>query len=108
MLPSGTGIYIFPLAYFIASKFEALQNRGGNDWRLAHDLEDILLVLDGCNKPLQNFAISTPDVKEFLSNASTHLLKLPNVQEILHAHLAREDETSISRVRQIIIEMSKM
>lgn len=106
VLPSGTGIYIFPLAYFIASKFEALQNRGGHDWRLAHDLEDILLVLDGCNKPLRDFSISLPEVKEFLSNAATRLLKLPNLEEILHAHLAREEETSINRVRQILIEMS--
>ncbi|MBX2842894.1 MAG: hypothetical protein KTR26_14080, partial [Flammeovirgaceae bacterium] len=30
-LPNGLTIYIFPVAYFLASKFEAHKNRGGKD-----------------------------------------------------------------------------
>ena len=37
-LPDGTVVLVMPLAYFLASKFEALHNRGSSDWRISHEL----------------------------------------------------------------------
>ena len=37
LLPNGTKIYIFPVEYFLATKFEALKDRGGADIRGSHD-----------------------------------------------------------------------
>lgn len=36
---------VFPLAYFLASKFDAFEDRGREDPRLSDDLEDICVVL---------------------------------------------------------------
>ena len=46
-LPRGTKVFIFTLPYFIASKIEAFDNRGGGDYRMSADIEDIITVLDG-------------------------------------------------------------
>ncbi|OHD69975.1 MAG: hypothetical protein A2W19_02870 [Spirochaetes bacterium RBG_16_49_21] len=45
-LPSGRGISILSLPYFVATKLEAFKNRGGGDFRMSHDIEDIVIVLD--------------------------------------------------------------
>lgn len=39
-------INIMPLSYFLASKFVAHSDRGGNDPRMSHDFEDIIYILD--------------------------------------------------------------
>jgi hypothetical protein len=39
----GQTIYILPLAYFLARKFEAYNNRGNNEPRTSHDFEDIVM-----------------------------------------------------------------
>jgi hypothetical protein len=33
ILPDGTEFFVFPTEYYLASKFEAHNNRGGNDLR---------------------------------------------------------------------------
>jgi len=40
-LPDGVQIFVFPVEYYLATKFEALKGRGGTDLRLSHDFEDI-------------------------------------------------------------------
>ena len=45
-LPSGREISILSLPYFVATKIEAFKNRGGGDFRMSHDIEDIVMVLD--------------------------------------------------------------
>ncbi|MCC5898226.1 MAG: hypothetical protein JJU32_09965 [Phormidium sp. BM_Day4_Bin.17] len=64
-LPDGQEIWIFPPVYFLASKVEALEGRGG-DWRYSKDMEDIVLLLDGCEGLLADFAGATPEVQDFL------------------------------------------
>lgn len=39
-------IQIMPLNYFLASKFTAYEDRGGDDPRFSHDIEDITYILD--------------------------------------------------------------
>lgn len=64
-LPDGQEIWIFPPIYFLASKIEALEGRGG-DWRYSKDMEDIVLLLDGCEGLLADFAGANPEVQKFL------------------------------------------
>ncbi|MBZ0202489.1 MAG: hypothetical protein K8I03_05685, partial [Ignavibacteria bacterium] len=40
-------IRIFPIEYYIASKFEAFKSRGAGSLLSSHDLEDIIYVFDG-------------------------------------------------------------
>lgn len=63
-LPSAQEIKIFSFPYFVASKLEALINRGFKDLLTSQDLEDVLFVIEGrqtffeelktTNKSLQN------------------------------------------------------
>ena len=107
-LPSGRTISIFPLPYFLASKFEALQHRGGSDWRLAHDLEDILFVLDGCDNPLAEMRNSDAVLLRFLSESAKSLTERSDFDELLLAHLAQEDEGRVSRLRKLVESISRL
>ena len=64
-LPDGQEIWIFSPIYFLASKVEAFGGRGG-DWRYSKDMEDIVLLLDGCEALLSDFRQANPGVQDFL------------------------------------------
>lgn len=66
-LPSGRDIWIFPPIYLLASKVEAFLGRG-NDLRLSKDIEDIVILLDGCEELEQQFHQSQEEVKIFLAS----------------------------------------
>ena len=64
-LPSGRDIWIFPPIYLLASKVEAFLGRG-KDLRLSKDIEDIVILLDGCDVLEKQFNQSQGEVKAFL------------------------------------------
>ena len=105
VLPSEKKISIFSLPYFLASKFEALEKRGDSDWRLAHDLEDILSILDNVDNPVNYIDKSNLDVRSYLINTFSNLLSKPNIDEILDAHLA---SISIAKCKSIIERISSL
>jgi hypothetical protein len=46
-LPSGALLHHIDAPHFVATKLQAFLGRGGNDYVLSHDLEDIVRVMDG-------------------------------------------------------------
>ena len=50
-LTTGEKIKILSLPYFICTKIEAFNDRGGDDLLFSHDLEDITLILRGLKNP---------------------------------------------------------
>ena len=66
-LPSSREIWIFPPIYLLASKVEAFLGRG-KDLRMSKDIEDIVVLLDGCEVLAEQFHQSPLEVKTFLSN----------------------------------------
>jgi hypothetical protein len=66
-LPSGRNIWIFPPIYLLASKVEAFLSRG-MDLRLSKDIEDIVILLDGCEELAEQFNQAQKDVKIFLAS----------------------------------------
>jgi len=46
-LPSGRYICLITAPVFIATKLEAFHDRGGGDFLVSHDLEDVVTVIDG-------------------------------------------------------------
>lgn len=87
-------ISVFPLEYFLASKFEAYRNRGRSDPRSSHDLEDIAIVLDG----VAEFAppVTTGRLKNFLTEMKVECLTEP-LQEALSGFL-RHNTTKLARL----------
>jgi len=44
-LPDDTEIFVFSPEYYLAAKFEAHNDRGGEDLRQSHDFEDVIYIL---------------------------------------------------------------
>jgi len=80
-LPDGTVVFVFPAEYYLATKFEAHNARGGNDLRQSHDFEDIIYILDNCSDILDNISTANSSVKEYLKRECQKLLENPNITE---------------------------
>lgn len=65
ILPSGQAIAIFSPIYLLASKVEAFLGRGQN-FRFSKDIEDIVILLDGCEVLIEQFETAEKDVIDFL------------------------------------------
>lgn len=80
-LPDGQEIFVFPVEYYLAAKFEAHIGRGGNDLRQSHDFEDIIYIFDNCPDILENIQNANEDVKEYLRQECQNLLDNDNFIE---------------------------
>lgn len=66
-LPSGRGIRLLTPALFVATKLEAYLGRGRNDPLGSHDLEDILIVVDGREELVSEVCAADEDIRDFIS-----------------------------------------
>ena len=64
--------------YFLATKFEAFNDRGAGDVYLSHDLEDILVVVDGRAELLAELARAEAPVLAYVTQQTAALLKHPS------------------------------
>jgi predicted nucleotidyltransferase len=81
-------IQIFPLPYFIASKFEALKSeRHGKDYRYNSDFEDIIYIFDNRINIKRELIECTNDVKIYLQKMIIALLQRPYIEEEIIANL---------------------
>lgn len=96
-------IYIFPLALFLASKFEAFNGRGRNEPRMSWDLEDIVLVIDG----KKNFGLLALKgrLKEFLREMATSCLTDKTIQEAISGFL-NNSAPKISRLNERLRQLT--
>ncbi len=80
-----TSINVLPLAYFLATKFDAYHSRG-TDPRTSHDLEDIIYLLDN-RKDLASSILSASDnVLVYLQSEFISLLT-PEMEEAVLSHM---------------------
>lgn len=102
-LPDGQTIYIFPTAYYIATKMEALFIRGGKDIRGAHDFEDIVYILNNCSDFLEQIdKIDDTELKEYLKDRFSQLQNRPNFSEEIECVLPIGEEERIDVIQEII------
>lgn len=101
-------IYIFPVLYFLASKIEALSARGGMDWRLSHDFEDIIYVLNN-NKNIADTFNRTGNNKltSYLRNWAANVLKRPNYIEEIECVLPYGERERVDYITGILQTFSK-
>jgi predicted nucleotidyltransferase len=99
-------IHILQLSYFLATKFSAFKNRGGNDARLSHDFEDITYILDNRIDLVEEIEKSPKEVKEYLKIEFKKILENQNMKEALLANLYFE--TQEERFNMIIDKLNKM
>jgi len=73
--------------YFLATKLEAFEDRGNNDYLGSHDLEDIIAVIDGRTEIIDEISKSNYTVKSYLANAFQELTKNQRFLDALPGHL---------------------
>jgi hypothetical protein len=81
-------IQVFEVAYFLASKIEALKSeRRGKDFRFNSDFEDIIYIFDNNTHLLSAIVQAEIEVKTYLKNEITELLQRPYIDEEITANL---------------------
>lgn len=76
-LLDGETIKVINAPFFIATKLESFNSRGGGDF-LHHDMEDILSVVDGREELLLEFANAPTQVQEFIRDETDGYLANQN------------------------------
>ncbi len=81
-----TKIKILPASLFLATKWEAYKNRGG-DPRTSHDFEDVIYLIDNNLTIVEDIRKAEKDVQHFLKDMSKEILSHPSKIEIIECHI---------------------
>jgi predicted nucleotidyltransferase len=106
-LPNGKIIHLVSAPYFLVTKFEAFDGRGGGDYLMSHDIEDIIAVLDGRPEIVNEVRQSEPELAKELSERFQNLLQDPHFVDAVSGHMPT-DETSQARVSIILTTMREL
>lgn len=80
-------IKIFTAPYFLATKFEAFQGRGGGDYRISHDFEDIIYIIDNRTSIVEEILGADKKVNAFLKQQFNEVAKNAHSEEIIRAQI---------------------
>lgn len=109
ILPDGTEIYVFSPAYYLAAKFVAHDDRGGNDLRASHDFEDIIYILSNCTEIVTNIQSANDTVKTYLKRECQNLLDNDNLIEGIETALPYESgEESTDIILDLITNIAEV
>jgi hypothetical protein len=108
-LPNGTNIFVFSPEYYLAAKFEAHKDRGGNDLRQSHDFEDIIYILDNCLDLMDNINNANPGVKAYLKEECQNLLNNQSLTEGIESALPYgSDSERVEIINNIVLNIAEM
>jgi|WetSurMetagenome_2_1015567.scaffolds.fasta_scaffold74366_3 predicted nucleotidyltransferase len=108
-LPDGTEINVFPPSYYLASKFEAHNDRGGNDLRQSHDFEDIIYILDNCTSILEDIRNANEYVKNYLKSQCERLFANDGLSEGIESALPYgSDSDRVEIIEGLILEIASL
>lgn len=103
-LTTGLNINLLQVEYLLASKLEALKNRGGDDLRQSHDFEDIVYLLANDPEILARITIADQAVKDYLIKEFTSLLSKPELKEGIECGLPYGSEGDYTMMILKLIE----
>lgn len=108
-LPDGNNINVFRPEYYLASKFEAHNDRGGNDLRQSHDFEDIIYIFDNCTGILGSIKSSNVEVRMYLKSECQKLLDNDALSEAIDCALPLgSDSDRVEMIEHLITEISEI
>jgi predicted nucleotidyltransferase len=93
-------VLIFQTPYFLASKFEALMDRGMSDIRYSSDFEDIIYLFDNRAELLEELKNADFAVKSYLQKMIYLLFQHPIIQEAIESTV--EQDFIFARATKII------
>jgi hypothetical protein len=97
-------IRIFQPVYFLASKIEAFNNRGGGDGRWSSDFEDIVYILNNRNSIWEELHIVDKEVKAWLKEQFRLLLENEHIGEWISVHLEQNEQSRLRIITRELIE----
>lgn len=86
-LPSGVSIRLVTAPVFLATKFEAFDDRGNKDYLFSHDLGDLVSVVDGRDELVDECRNAAASLKSYLGKRFEQLLASPSFIDALPGHL---------------------
>jgi len=96
-------IQILPLAYYIASKFSAYNDRGAKDPRTSHDFEDIIYVLDNRKDIVEQLTKAPADVRPYLKEQLQRILDDSILNEAILGNLSFDTrEERYQRIKECL------
>ena len=107
-LTDDTDIFIFPLMIYMASKIEAVKDRGISDLRISHDFEDIVYLFDNCKKIIEDYSAADENIRSYLSREFSNLMQQPVFKEaVLYALPYGSQEDRAAEILEKIKYISK-
>lgn len=82
-LAPGVVIRISPAPVFLATKWDAFNDRSGRDWYGSHDLEDIVTVVAGRPELLDELRAAESDVRQFVAEQTGVLLEAGVAEDVV-------------------------
>jgi hypothetical protein len=101
-LPSGVVIRAIPPPDLMATKLEAFRGRGRGDHLGSHDLEDVVLLVDGRAELVEEVAAAPLELRAHLSAECAALLDEPRFLDAIFGFL-RPDVASQARAELIVL-----
>ena len=86
-LPSGASIRLITAPAFVATKLEAFKGRGARDYLASHDLEDIITIIDGRARLLEEVRNTSAELRQYLGDEVRTLIRAPDFLDALPGHL---------------------
>ena len=88
-LDAGVSLRHLDAPHFLATKFEAYNDRGGRDVYLSHDLEDIVTVIDGRAELVDELVQAGPALRAYVVEQARALLAHPELPNALPGIVAQ-------------------
>lgn len=79
-------IYILSAPCFLATKFEAFNNRG-KDYRTSHDIEDIIYIIDNRTTIVEEIKNTDKRILDFLQSEFQKIIDKGLLEELLLTHI---------------------
>jgi predicted nucleotidyltransferase len=96
-LKSGLSIRVVTAPYFCATKLEAFEGRGRDDYWSSHDLEDLIAVIDGRQELVDELSGASEDVRSYIASEFRRLLEVDVFIDALPGYLL-PDAVSQARI----------
>lgn len=103
----GQEVFVLPLHYYIASKFDAYLARGGGSPRTSHDIEDLVWLFDQLDDRLiEQMRYVPEDVRDFLKPFFEAVGSIPKWREAFLVHLPFDGRDE--RYRDLLSTMGRV
>ena len=92
---------------FVATKLDAFQDRGDNDYFTSYDIEDVITLVNGRSALVDEIRTASTDVRAYIAEQFDRLMADPSFEEAISAHLL-PDAASQARKSAVMDRMRQI